>query len=329
MQPISLLPPKIISLEQRTPEWHAWRRGEDLIDGGPRITASMLPQIIGVSPWGDANDLWMELTGRKPPKSSNFAMQRGIDLEPRAREAYTNETGIQVNDTCIEHPNISWAAASLDGLSLFADTIVEIKVPGQEDHQAALFGRVPEKYIPQLQWQLFCCPTAKENDYWSFDHKQGGGVLVKVLRDGDYQDFLFRMAAHFRECVINDTPPCGDEYAKLSREIRELYRSKQDIEEAYKVATSKIVKLLPNYSKSVSFAGVSVSRVDATKGRIDYDALLAHLLIPAETVELFRKKQKDTGSFRVSVNLDAIVPRLAGEITTPTPVVDTEAELAW
>jgi hypothetical protein len=132
-----------------------------------------------------------------------------------------------------------------------------------------------------------------------------------------------------RECVINDTPPCGDEYAKLSREIRELYRSKQDIEEAYKVATSKIVKLLPNYSKSVSFAGVSVSRVDATKGRIDYDALLAHLLIPAETVELFRKKQKDTGSFRVSVNLDAIVPRLAGEITTPTPVVDTEAELAW
>lgn len=44
--------------------------------------------------------------------------------------------------------------ASLDGLTDFGDVAAEINCAGQEDHQTAKEGRVPEKCIPQVQWQL-------------------------------------------------------------------------------------------------------------------------------------------------------------------------------
>lgn len=39
---------KLITLEQRSAAWHAWRNGEDI--DGPRITASNIAVIAGLSP---------------------------------------------------------------------------------------------------------------------------------------------------------------------------------------------------------------------------------------------------------------------------------------
>lgn len=324
-----VLPPKIIELEQRTPEWHAWRKGEDLSDGGPRITASMLPQIVGISPWGNAYDLWLELTGRKPGKVSNRAMQRGIDLEPVARDAYTTRTGNDVRDVCVEHPTIPWAAASLDGYSLFGDIVVEIKCPGADDHASATFNKVPEKYIPQTQWQLFCCPTAKILHYWSYDGKQG--VLVEVLRDAMYQEFLARVAFQFRESVINDIPPDGEEFANLALDIRRLYAEKKAVEDAYRKATGQLTVLLPEYAKSASFGGVTVGR-STQEGRVDYEALIKDLGISQETVERFRKKAKEGDSYRVTVNLEAVVPEYGhlGHVVPLDSVIEEDSSpVSW
>lgn len=326
------LPPKIIELEQRTPEWHAWRRGEDLPDKGPRITASMVPQIIGVSPWGSAYDLWLELTGRKAGKVSNFAMQRGIDMEPAARAAYTVETGIEVRDICVEHPTIPWVAASLDGYSMFGDTLSEIKCPGAKDHATALLGLIPDKYIPQVQWQLFNCPPAKVNDYWSYDGSNG--LLVKGFPDRKYQEFLYRVSLQFRQSVIDDVPPDGEEFAYLALQIRELYVAKNAAEEAYKEATSKLTVLVPEYARSASFGGVTVSRSESD-GRIDYKAMVEGLKITADDVEKYRKAGKGE-SYRVTVTLDAVVPELGkkpeseSSVDDPVPEINDEvASTAW
>lgn len=319
------LPPKIIDLEQRTPEWFAWRRGEDLPDKGPRITASMVPQIIGASPWGNAYDLWLELTGRKPGKASNIAMQRGIDLEPIARAAYTAATGVEVRDVCVEHPTIPWVAASLDGYTLFGDGICEIKCPGAADHATAILNQVPGKYIPQCQWQLFCCPPAKVNDYWSYDGIEKKGALVKVFPNQDYQKFLYEVASEFRECVIQDIPPNGVEFSAIAMEVRQLYIRKKEIEEAYKNATAKLTPMVPSYAKSASFGGVTVSK-SSTDGRIDYDALIMEQGIPPEIVEKHRKKSKEGDSYRVSVNLDAVVPTFGQSKDSSMPATDLAEE---
>jgi hypothetical protein len=245
-----------------------------------------------------------------------------------AREAYINRTGFHVVDVCVEHPTIPWVAASLDGYAELHRVLVEIKCPGAEEHANAILGQVPEKYISQVQWQLFCCPTAEKNHFWSFDGQHG--ALVEVLPDPIYQEFMYRIALQFRQSLIDDTPPNGEEFADLAVEIRQLCQAKAEAEESYKKKTLQIIKLLPDYSKSAGFAGVSVSKAQSS-GRIDYEALIAHLKVPADTVELFRKSAKGE-SFRVSVNLDAVVPEYGKQrqsnLALPTLIQDDSA-LAW
>ena len=40
---------KIVQLDQRSQEWHDWRAGKDI--DGPRITASNIAVIAGISPF--------------------------------------------------------------------------------------------------------------------------------------------------------------------------------------------------------------------------------------------------------------------------------------
>ncbi|MFC7518296.1 lambda-exonuclease family protein [Herbaspirillum sp. GCM10030257] len=105
---------KIVQLAQRTPEWHAWRNGADLTDG-PRITATSAAVISGKSPWITPHKLWLEMTGMTPPRAANWAMRRGIDLEPIARHAYIDQTSNDIHDVCIQSSFYDWMGASLDG----------------------------------------------------------------------------------------------------------------------------------------------------------------------------------------------------------------------
>ena len=68
-----------VVLDQRSGEWHQYR--------AKRIGASDAPIICGLSPWKSAIQLWMEKTGKitQPDSSGNFAIQRGIRLEPVVR----------------------------------------------------------------------------------------------------------------------------------------------------------------------------------------------------------------------------------------------------
>lgn len=59
---------------------------------------------------------------------------------------------------------------------------MEIKCPGQADHDVAKSGKIPEKYIPHLQHQL-AVTSLKLAYYFSFD---GVGVIVEVERNDSY-----------------------------------------------------------------------------------------------------------------------------------------------
>ena len=152
--------PKIINLAQRSPEWLAWRRGEDI--DGPRITATDIPVIMMESKFATPYELWLTKTGRGAPVVENWAMRRGTHWEPHARRAAELQLGMEFEDCCVEHPDVPWAAASLDGLSILGDALLELKVPGAEAHAQAVLGQVPSWYYGQLQWQLLCVPCAEE-----------------------------------------------------------------------------------------------------------------------------------------------------------------------
>ena len=162
----------ILNFEQSTEAWLAWRR-----DG---IGASDAPVIMGLSPWQKEGELLLLKTGQKAERPANDAMERGKRLEPVARQAYVDHTGIAVAPMCVQSREHAWMRASLDGLSPDGRHVVEIKCPGEKDHSLAAAGTVPGKYYPQLQHILAVTGLA-EIYYWSF--RYGHTVLLRVDRD--------------------------------------------------------------------------------------------------------------------------------------------------
>jgi len=164
-----------LDFEQNTAAWLSWRR-----EG---IGASDAPVVMGLSPWQKDSELLLLKTGQKTERPANDAMQRGKRLEPVARQAYVDHSGIDVAPVCVQSREHAWMRASLDGLSLDGSHVVEIKCPGEKDHRLAASGCVPEKYYPQLQ-HILAVTGLSEIYYWSF--RFDNTVLLKVDRNESF-----------------------------------------------------------------------------------------------------------------------------------------------
>ena len=87
--------------------------------------ASESAAVLGISPWVTPYQLWLLKTGRKT-EATNAAMSHGTALEPAARSAYEFQTGNVMQALVMQEGEYS---ASLDGMTLQGDLIVEIKCP--------------------------------------------------------------------------------------------------------------------------------------------------------------------------------------------------------
>lgn len=194
---------------QGSPEWFASRLG--------KVTASRLADVVAKLKTGEAAsragyraELVAErLTGKQAESFSNSAMKWGTDCEPLARAAYEAETGVFVTETgMIDHPVISMAGASPDGL-VGAKGQVEIKCPETKNHiDTILSGKAPAKYIPQMQWQMACTGRAW-CDFISFDPRMPAEMqlfAVRVLRDDDliaaYEAEVIKFLAEVDDTII-------------------------------------------------------------------------------------------------------------------------------
>jgi putative phage-type endonuclease len=158
-------------MEQQTNEWFTARLG--------KVTASRVADMIAKTKTGysASRDNYMaqliceRLTGQKGESFTNAAMEHGTQTEPLARSAYENARNLLVKEVgFINHPCIEMSGASPDGL-VADDGLVEIKCPNTATHiDTLLSGKVPTKYITQMQWQMLCCQR-KWCDFVSFDNR--------------------------------------------------------------------------------------------------------------------------------------------------------------
>lgn len=193
-------------LEPNTSEWLEMRRNY--------IGASDAPIIMGVSPWKNIRDLWNDKLGMGIDAPANFYMKRGIELEPIARKAYELHTGNIVHPKLVFHPTIKYMMANLDGITEKKDIAVEIKCPGEKDHNLAKQGIVPEKYIPQLQHQL---EVIGIDCIHYFSYRDGDIALIEVGRDDSYIKNLCIEEKKFWDCVESLKPPVLKEVDCITR----------------------------------------------------------------------------------------------------------------
>jgi putative phage-type endonuclease len=151
---------------------------------------------MGISPFKTYEDLMNE-KNHGFEQHVNQYMQRGIDLEPIALKAFESETGLLMFPCVGEHEN-GWMAASFDGMTLEEDVILEIKCAGKKDHQLALDGIIPTKYVPQLQHQLYVCGLSVVF-YYSFDGQTG--KIIEVKRDDAYIEIMIEKEKQFWESL--------------------------------------------------------------------------------------------------------------------------------
>jgi putative phage-type endonuclease len=185
----------ICDLQQNTPEWLAFRRY--------KIGASDAPIIMNESPWTTPFQLWERKLNLVQEKEQSPAMKRGSELESLALKTFNEEMGLSLEPKVILSKQHDWAMASLDGYdeSRYA---VEIKCPNSEDHATAMKGKVPEKYFPQLQHQMFVA-NLPHMWYYSFDGKKG--ILVWLESNTEYQCKMLEKEFEFYKCMKEFVPP--------------------------------------------------------------------------------------------------------------------------
>ena len=163
---------KIVNCIQGSAEWLDARRG--------RPTASRFSAIVtatGKATTGQSRRSYMlellgeRLTGSVTEHYVSAAMQRGTDLEPRARAWYELTTGRAVEQVGFVLARGSTWGASPDGLT---DTGgIEIKCLGRPAHLDALLTRkVPPDYAVQMQACMWVC-RRKTWDFVLFTDEDG------------------------------------------------------------------------------------------------------------------------------------------------------------
>lgn len=185
-----------LRLVQGTHEWHQHR--------ALYRNASETAAVMGLSPWVSPYQMWEVKTGRRAIELT-YPMRRGMALEPQARAAYEEATGFIMEPAVLLDGDYS---ASLDGISLSGELLLEIKCPmkGQngETWLAAAAGIVEQHYLVQIQHQLMVSGAAKAHLY-VFDGEVG--IVVEVLPDPVVWEQIRAAWDEFMKLVVSDTPP--------------------------------------------------------------------------------------------------------------------------
>ena len=284
--------PKQIHLQQRTPEWMAWRKN--------KISASMIATIMGLNPKKSPLMLYNQLMNDQS-EEVNAYMQKGIDLEPAARQRAEIEFGYKYPEACFEHSEYPYFIASLDGYNADAKyKAVELKVPQANAHHSAKLGVVPSYNYPQLQWQCYICDL-DQIMYVSYQDDMDVEFIC-VKRDDAFIAKAVDAAETFRKCLIRyiepepmdmdllnvddqETVQFASERSRIQNDIKALEERKDAIDAHLKAMCGNKSALIGGKYRFVKFS---------RKGNVDVNLLAKDANVD---LEKYRKPNFDVWRF--------------------------------
>lgn len=284
----------IVDLDQNTDEWKEFRR--------QKVGASDLPIIMGVSPYSTPLQLWRRKLGFEEEQFMHAGMKFGHDNESKVREMVQIELGMRFDPVVFQHSQNEWAIASLDGYNAENNVIIEIKNCSLKDHKVAKEGLIPEKYIPQVQWQMYCVNTL--DAYYCSCHK-GDLVIVAVNFNTLFIEKAFGLAYEFHNNLMEYSAPAHSEKdhieindPEFSQFAQQWSNAKEVLDEAKRQEEYFKKKLIEfTDDGNAQGFGVRLTRVER-KGKVDMEKLCEHFKIVEDDLEMFRKEK--IGFWKVS-----------------------------
>lgn len=335
---------KVVNLNQRSPQWHAWR--------SKGVTASDAAILLGLSPHKTFWRLWAEKTGYAEPDdlSRNPNVIRGVQYEDEARQAYEDKHNELLLPVCAESESEPLIRASLDGLDSRSRPI-ELKCPAlstwdevkQRGHESEAY----KLYYPQVQHQLMV--TGASDGvlvFYNTDTKQM--MEFSIAADHHMQAELLKRATELWDFVQKRKEPPKDPerdvfipngsqadawinaaegYRVLEQDVVELKNRLKELQERQKPYVEAMRALMGEHY-SGEFCGVLVTRYKS-QGRVDYKQIVEdRLQLTSDDVEAFRGESSER--CRITVT-DSLLPR---NIVDPSVVelledVEETAESFW
>jgi len=201
---------KVVELDPRSDEWHAWRRAG--------VGGSDIASLLGDNPYSTPRKVWSDKCGYSAPMFLSDAMKHGIENEPHARRWLNEHEGWNLKEVCCEDEDTPIFKASLDGWDETQRVLVEIKCPVNTDTiDAAREAKALHAYwYDQVQWQMMICEAQKAYvAIW--DHRVQGCILLEQWPDKKLWEKMRKYASDFWELV-----KCGIEPPATARDYEEI-----------------------------------------------------------------------------------------------------------
>lgn len=189
----------VLDVEQGSDEWHEARIGIPTASNFSRIITAEGKKSSQANDY--INELVAEwLTGEKDRFSTKWT-ERGNELEPEARFFYSLGADKDVEEIGMAYlDERKLTSCSPDGL-VEEDGTVEIKCPAPKTHVAYLLtGKIPAKYYPQVQGQLWIMER-EWCDFVSY-HPKMQPLIVRVPRKDTYIESMAKYVDEFVDKML-------------------------------------------------------------------------------------------------------------------------------
>lgn len=278
---------------QGTAEWRAFRN--------EKVTGTDASIIYGVNPYDNITEIYLDKVKKRIREKTNPDIERGRELEPKARELFEKLTDYLMVPKVVVNPRIDYMMASLDGMEISGKAILEIKCP-RKHAECVLDGEVPAYHMPQLQHQMIT--TGLKKAYY-MSYTTSSYKILEVYLDEEYAKDLLKKEADFWHCVQTETEPkiekkyitmnsqewknAANQYRAINSQIKDLEKRKQ----SYKDSLLTMSNETPSEG-----GGLTLSKY-TRKGQLDYEAFLSSPKVKAflesEKIDLeeFRKPAKE------------------------------------
>lgn len=291
-------PYKELDLVQGSDEWKIWRR--------THITATDTAKIMNVSPYATPLDCYHEkIDGKETPITP--PMQRGIDLEPIARDFLAKKYGFELEPKCFESLGIPFMGASLDAVNKDRTKGAEIKCTGIKTHLKAIEGDIQEMYIYQCQKQMYVMGWQEIDLFYYIDEVTN--YLHTIKRDKELMCEFESKELHFwHEHILKEIPPAKSfqhiknieniDVNELATVWRITYEAEKELKVERLVIEEKLKEISNNESAFFVDAGVKYLVIEK-KGVVDWKKACVSWNITDEEIEKHRKDKSKYSKFTI------------------------------
>jgi putative phage-type endonuclease len=254
---------KTINVQQGSKEWHEWRKSG--------LTATDMVKLKSCNYANQNRLINIKIGIEEDSTYINDAMINGHIGEQKVMDILQSKCFDITRSQCVQNMRYDFAIASLDGINIAEDYVIEVKSPYSDSSQYLKGCQIGSDAYTQIQWQLFVTGFSKAR--YIVWYKEQIYIDKYVLADSQYQTELLQLAQTIWNKItcstsLNKQPNLFD--IKLN-ELKSLENTLNTLESQRKALRSDLENLLINqkiskYSNET--ATVSLSKVQKVSSDI-------------------------------------------------------------